>query len=161
MKNMFKLPAVLTTLLLASGCATIVSGNKYPVSIQSNPSGAEFTVVNNDSGAVISEGTTPDTVTLYSGASYFKPAHYTITIKKAGHEPKTINLKAELNSWYIGNILFGGPLGLLVVDPISGAMYALPTEVSANLNSLSIVSTDNLTEEQKAKLQPIGQANSK
>jgi hypothetical protein len=30
-----------------------------------------------------------------------------------------------LNKWYFGNILLGGVIGMLVVDPLTGAMYSL------------------------------------
>lgn len=30
-----------------------------------------------------------------------------------------------MNGWYIGNLLFGGIIGLLIVDPATGAMWTL------------------------------------
>jgi hypothetical protein len=33
-----------------------------------------------------------------------------------------------LNGWYAGNILIGGIVGLLIVDPATGAMYKLGTD---------------------------------
>ena len=32
---------------------------------------------------------------------------------------------AYLNGWYIGNVVFGGLIGLLIVDPETGAMWRL------------------------------------
>lgn len=52
-------------------------------------------------------------------------------------------LSANLNGWYFGNILFGGPLGILIVDPASGAMWKLPESVNASLSSMATLSNGN------------------
>jgi hypothetical protein len=42
-----------------------------------------------------------------------------------------------MSGWYIGNILFGGLIGMLVVDPQTGAMYRLePKSLDATLTPL-------------------------
>lgn len=48
-----------------------------------------------------------------------------------------------MNGWYMGNILIGGLVGMLVVDPASGAMWSLPDNVNANLTPLASVSDGN------------------
>jgi hypothetical protein len=45
-----------------------------------------------------------------------------------GYETKTISVECKLNGWYFGNILIGGLIGLLIVDPATGAMYKLSSE---------------------------------
>ena len=43
-----------------------------------------------------------------------------------------LNLQ-KFNAWYLGNILFGGIIGL-VIDPITGAIYNLtPKQINAQL----------------------------
>ncbi len=37
-----------------------------------------------------------------------------------------VNFKVD--GWYWGNIVFGGLIGWLIVDPATGAMYKLETE---------------------------------
>jgi hypothetical protein len=37
-------------------------------------------------------------------------------------------LDSTLSGWYFGNILIGGLIGLLIVDPLTGAMYDLEPE---------------------------------
>ncbi|MDB4525936.1 hypothetical protein N9065_03445 [Akkermansiaceae bacterium] len=44
----------------------------------------------------------------------------------------TQSLDASMDPWYAGNIIFGGILGVLVVDPATGAMWQLPKEVPLN-----------------------------
>ena len=40
-----------------------------------------------------------------------------------------------MDGWYIGNIVFGGLIGWLVVDPASGAMWKLQDSVHGNLEA--------------------------
>lgn len=43
-------------------------------------------------------------------------------------------LQANLNPWYFGNLLFGGFIGFLIVDPATGAMWKIEdTMVSTTL----------------------------
>ena len=32
---------------------------------------------------------------------------------------------ASVSGWYFGNLVFGGLIGMLIVDPLTGAMYNL------------------------------------
>lgn len=152
--------ATLAGILMLSSCASIISDSAYPVAIQSVPDAANFTITNR-SGATVHSGVTPTIVTLKAGAGYFKSESYSIKISKEGFADKTLVLTSSLDGWYWGNILFGGLIGMLIVDPISGAMYKLPADVSINLDStstasnnqiLTIASYDSLTDAQKAKL---------
>lgn len=158
MKNLLKVALLATTLGL-TGCATIVSKSTYPVSIQSVPEGANFTITNRE-GKIVSQGITPQVVKLKSGSSYFKPEKYLITFDKKGFTKETIEIQATLDGWYWGNFAIGGPLGLLVIDPITGAMYRLPENVVATLNkgkgrALTVIDIRTLSEEQRNKLQKI------
>ena len=65
------------------------------------------------------------TVTLKKGRGYFKPENYTVRFTKEGFQPRELKCEGEVNGWYFGNIIFGGLIGLLAVDPATGAMYTL------------------------------------
>lgn len=82
---------------------------------------------------MVHSGTTPATVTLKSGAGYIDGAEYTIAFKKDGYETRQITLYSSLSGWHWENILFGGVIGLLIVDPLTGAMYKLPEEATLNV----------------------------
>ena len=104
---------------------------------------------------------TPETITLKSSAGYFKGERYLLTFNKPGHEQQQFTLESGISGWYAGNILFGGPLGLLIIDPATGAMFTLPDAAFVNLTplksdqSLKITTTDHLSEEQIKKMKPI------
>ncbi len=51
-------------------------------------------------------------------------------ISKDGFTSKSVALRATLNGWYFGNLLFGGLLGLLIIDPATGAMYKLKQQTA-------------------------------
>ena len=121
-----------------TGCATIVGDDSQLVQINSNPAGAAFEI-KDDSGRVVAQGKTPQGVTLAkSDGSYFGKKSYQIMFTKEGVQPVTLPIKASANGWYIGgNIVFGGLIGWLAVDPFNGGMYTLkPKEINPTLASV-------------------------
>jgi hypothetical protein len=128
MKNHIAFLIVVAAFALA-GCASIVSKSEYPVAITSNPTGADF-VVKRANGLPISSGVTPATITLGASDGYFKPAKYSVEFRRKGIV-QTVPLTAKVDGWYFGNLLFGGLIGLLIVDPASGAMWTLGDTVVA------------------------------
>ena len=147
--------------LLLTSCATIVSSRQVPTTIDSTPSKLAYRVID-DNGAVISQGFTPATTTLNRSAGYFRPGKYTIEISKKGKVVGKETVTAGLNGWYFGNIVIGGLIGLVIVDPLSGAMYRMPesvvvsTEAMASSSepskTLQIVDISTLTTQQRNKL---------
>ena len=114
--------------VMLSSCATIFNRTSQAVSVTSEPSGFAFQVVDS-SGTVVGNGTTPGDVSLDTSSGYFKPESYTFTFRKNGKLIGTKNLTANMSGWYLGNILIGGLVGMLVVDPLTGAMFSLPDDV--------------------------------
>lgn len=145
-----------------TGCASIVSKSSYPVAFKSNPSSVVFSIYDQN-GALIHEGTTPETVTLSSKGGYFKSHTYKVEYSLEGLASQTMELKSSMDGWYFGNLLFGGLIGLLFVDPATGAMYKLPDEIVANMKSetasydkaFKLATTDSLPESLVNQLQRI------
>lgn len=125
--------AVLAGML--AGCASIVDGGPQTLSIRSNPADATLSVYDLRKGDKILNVGTPFTATLERGAGYFKKARYRVVIEKEGYEPKEVVIEGTATGWYIlGNLVFGGLIGWLIVDPATGAMWKLePSEVNADL----------------------------
>lgn len=152
-------------LLLSSSCASIVSHSRWPVAVSSAPAGATVTITNRK-GVSVYTGTTPATVSLESGSAFFKREIYKLEFTMPGYAPKTTTLEADVNGWYFGNIVFGGVIGLLIVDPATGAMYRLASSnVSVAMSKLEafnlpattpgglrIVSIDQVPMELRAQL---------
>jgi len=126
MKLKLNLVAVLSIILLSS-CASIVSKSSWPITINSTPSEAKISI-KDKKGIELYTGNTPATLKLKSGAGFFSKARYQVTFEKVGFDKKVVPVEFTLNGWYFGNILFGGPLGLLIIDPATGAMFKLETE---------------------------------
>jgi hypothetical protein len=121
MKKTVLISALSLTLLMSS-CATIISGSKQNVKFHSNPVAATIYI---DEIAV---GKTPFEIKLER-----KRDHH-VMIKLEGYQTYQTTLTRKFNAWYIGNILFGGLIGV-IVDPITGAIYNLsPNEVQAEMS---------------------------
>lgn len=123
--------------LLLSGCASIVTKSIYPVSINSTPNNANISITDKK-GKVIFHGNTPAVVKLKAGSGYFSKAEYQVKFSSHGYEDKIVPIMFDLDGWYFGNIFFGGLIGMLIVDPATGAMWKLDTEfLNETLNPLT------------------------
>ena len=134
MKNFKKWSYVPAIIFLFTSCASIVSKSNWPFSVDSNPSGAKV-IITNKKGKEIFSGRTPTALKLKSGAGFFAKESYTVELFMNGYESKKINVECKVNGWYFGNLLIGGLLGMLIIDPATGAMYKLENNgISENLN---------------------------
>ena len=147
--------------IIISGCASIISKSTYPVSLQSSPSGAEVTVID-EAGQVVHKGKTPMTITLEASAGFFDGADYTVNAKLPNGQTSSINISSQIDGWYVANLLFGGIIGLLIVDPATGAMYKLTETAtvtfsdSANLSEgFHILCLENLSPELQKQVIPV------
>ncbi|WP_372881389.1 hypothetical protein [Psychromonas sp.] len=157
----YKLSAVALSLVLLSGCSSIVSDSKYSVAIASSPSEANFTLKNRK-GLTIHSGRTPTSISLNASSGFFKGETYTLVLNKEGYEEKTVEINSSVDGWYFGNILFGGLIGLLIVDPATGAMFKLPERSDTSLDlkiasenkdgSLTIALIDSIPESERSSL---------
>jgi hypothetical protein len=110
--------AVLGLPLFAGGCATIVGGGtNQPVTVQSTPAAANFTITSS-SGLQMSQGSTPSTVSLP------RRNEYQIVVELAGYQPQSTVLTKGINGWIWGNLLFGWIIGF-GVDFLTGSAYKL------------------------------------
>lgn len=129
-------PLLLCLPLTLSGCASIVSQSQYPVTISSTPPGATV-VVRDSKSREIHKAQTPTTLTLPASAGYFSKARYTLEFSKEGHAAAQVPLQAMIDPWYLGNIIFGGLIGMVFIDPLTGAMWELEDSASATLSPLA------------------------
>jgi hypothetical protein len=130
MKHVVVLLLAALTLNLG-GCASIISGPSQTVQFSSNPSGIYLELVS-PKGEVVHSGTTPFSASLRRGRGFFVASDLTI---RAQHGGKTVEqpIQHNLNPWYIGNIVFGGLVGALIVDPLTGGMWAMRSTIHLDL----------------------------
>jgi len=164
MKLFVKAAFIASALFLSTGCASIVSTSRWPFSVDTEPQGADVSIINARNEQVFS-GRTPCAMILRSGNGFFGKQHYTVTIKMDGYETKIVNINCKLNGWYFGNILIGGVVGMLFVDPATGAMYKLSSDgINETLKrssattgigtqrSLQVLDKNKLSPQQQAQL---------
>ena len=124
-------------ILSLSGCASIVDGGRKEVSVKSQPSEAKVTVYDKKGTEVVA-GQTPAIFPLKRSGGYFTGAKYRIVVEKPGYKTAEIEVKSTINGWYFGNFVFGGLIGLLIVDPATGAMWKLsPKDTTSVLEAQS------------------------
>jgi hypothetical protein len=124
-----RLSALILTLIAfaTTGCATIVHSGPRAIPIASTPPGAKVAIYDR-SEAMISTHTTPFVASLSPRYGYFKGQQYRLVFEMPGYAPAEVKLGSSVSGWYFGNLLIGGLLGMLVIDPITGAMYNLTPE---------------------------------
>lgn len=117
-----------TVTLLLSGCATIVSRSTSQLYIHTSPAGAGIIIINKK-GKEVYKGISPTTVVLQSGAGFFSKATYQVKLSYPGFADRNIPVNYKMNGWYWGNLLIGGVIGMLIVDPATGAMWKIQDPV--------------------------------
>ena len=120
-------------LLALPSCASIVGSSDQSVSFRSTPAGATVSVTD-ENGIDVYRGQTPTSVVLEKADGYFDAQQYTVRFTKPGYRDEVTTVGANISGWYIGNLLFGGIVGLAVVDPLTGAMWTLdPDQINVLL----------------------------
>lgn len=124
---------IAVTMMLTGGCASIMAGDSQTVTFTSTPDGAMLEIIKKD-GEVIHRAQAPTTVQLKRGAGFFTAQTLTVRASYAGYPDKEMPVEVSLNPWYLGNIIFGGLPGMLIVDPLTGAMFQFPETVHVDLS---------------------------
>ena len=125
---------LIVSIFLFSGCATIFTKTTYPLFVNTEPSGAKV-VITNKKGLEVYSGNTPATMKLKSSSGFFSKAEYYLKFSLQGYDTKIVTVSSSIEGWYWGNILLGGVLGMLIIDPATGAMWKLDTKyVNETLN---------------------------
>ena len=127
------LPTAILCAAALSSCATILGESDYPITFNTTPSGGNIAITNK-SGVNVYQGSTPITLTLPAGDGYFSGEKYAIEASMPGYPTTTTIMDTTIDGWYVGNILFGGIIGLLFVDPSTGAMYKLGEDLTIDLD---------------------------
>jgi hypothetical protein len=115
----------------AGGCASIAHNGNRSIAISTDPPGATASV-RKAGGASINDVVvvekTPCTISLDPKGGYFRGQNYTLRLELAGYETTEIALTPKMSGWYWGNLLIGGLIGMLAVDPATGAMWNITPE---------------------------------
>ena len=157
--NQILFAVCIITIIGCSSCATIFSGNTSLVTVHSEPSKATITITDRKDKVVYS-GHTPANFRLKSGAGFFTKASYNVKFELAGFDDRIVPIRSTINGWYFGNILIGGALGMLIIDPATGAMWKIKNNFideklapkQNNITSLKIVDIKTIPSEWKKHL---------
>jgi len=157
--------SAITLIIGCCGCSSIITGGHEKIPVNSTPTAANITVYDL-AGQTVATGTTPTELKLKKKAGYFKGADYKLVIEKTGYRTLEIPIKHNIHGWYFGNFGFGGLIGFLVVDPLTGAMWKLKPEIDTTLSAngtieidkhdhLTVLLKEQLSPEQQRNLEPV------
>ena len=120
------LPLVVLTGVLVGACATITQGSAQTVRLTTDPPGANCTLSRN--GEVLTTvRATPATLSVFKQKGQLQ-----LVCRKSGYLDHTMQEGSEFEDMTLGNILFGGIVGVFV-DAGSGAMYEYPSAIHLTL----------------------------
>ncbi|MBA3957582.1 MAG: PEGA domain-containing protein [Parachlamydiaceae bacterium] len=122
-KKLTHYSVALLTLASLTSCATIMHGTRQSIGISSCPSNACVWV---DQMFI---GYTPVIVEMTRKDNHF------LRVELEGYQPYEATFSRQLSGWVLGNIVFGGIIGL-AIDAISGGIYKLtPDQIQAELRA--------------------------
>lgn len=121
------LAAMASTCTVLTGCATIVHSGPRPISVASTPAGARVSVYDR-SNTLVMTNTTPFVAQLSTKYGYFKGQTYRMVFELPPYNSVEVQLDSSVSGWYFANLAFGGLIGMLIVDPLTGAMFNLEPE---------------------------------
>ena len=132
MNNIKVLIVTIFTLALSS-CASIIHGPRQLVNITSQPTSATVSIDG------VERGNTPQAISLRrkgrEKGQRFGKKMYDLKIELNGYHPYEAKIMRKMDGWFIGNIVIGGILGI-IIDAANGSMYRLtPAQVIAQLSS--------------------------
>ena len=113
------------------GCASIVHSGNRSISISTDPPGATASIRKAGSSSindVVVVNKTPCTVSLDPKGGYFRGQSYTLRLELDGYQTTEVALTPKMSGWYWGNLIIGGLIGMLAVDPATGAMWNIAPE---------------------------------
>lgn len=125
---------LISTLTSLTSCATVMHGTYQSIGIASNPGNAAVWVDQNYMGQ------TPIIVAMS------RRDNHILRIELANYQPYDAVFSRQVSGWVLGNIIFGGFIGL-AVDAISGGIYKLtPDQIQAEMRSNNIPFSNNSNE---------------
>lgn len=116
------IPFTLLTVLVLTGCATLVDGGPSRLEATSTPEGAEVVAVGLANGERLT-GTTPTSFTLDKGSDY------ELTFELDGYESETVVVRRTVNGWFFGNFFLG--VVPMVVDAATNNIWSHTIEVAS------------------------------
>ncbi|HEV2704065.1 MAG TPA: hypothetical protein VGV09_20745 [Steroidobacteraceae bacterium] len=149
-----------------SGCATIVHSGPRAIDVGSSPPGATVSIYDR-TDTLVMKNTTPFVAQLNTKFGYFKAQNYRLVFEMQGHATVEAKIDSSVSGWYFGNLLFGGLIGMVIVDPLTGAMYNLePEKIEQTLTpsqgevirshtGVLVVMADQATEHERAQTVPV------
>lgn len=123
--------AIVASLLVSTGCATVFTSDKQDIKLRAYPPDATVSI---DS---------KETVATNATVQMSRAEQHTIDVSKSGVGSKRVMVKQGLNPWFFVNILWGPFFWAgMLVDALTGRINELePTDITINLDAGNVAMT--------------------
>ena len=133
------------------------------ISVASTPAGAKVSIYDR-ADTLVMTNTTPFVAQLSTKFGYFKAQTYRMVFELPPYNSVEVQLDSSVSGWYFANLAFGGLIGMLIVDPLTGAMFNLApdkieqtlrasqAEVIRSRNGLLVILTSQATDHERAEM---------
>ncbi|MEO9849801.1 MAG: PEGA domain-containing protein [Reichenbachiella sp.] len=137
------LSGISLSIFLLSSCASIIHGPTQTVDFSSQPTGATIIIDGKEYGK------TPHAIELRRKGrekdDKSQKQVYDVQIELDRYYPYDLKVKREMDGWFLGNVLIGGLIGI-IIDASNGSMYKLtPDQIIAQMDKLTAM--NNKTED--------------
>lgn len=124
--------------LLVTGCSSIVNGSTQQLSVKAMPEQAHIRLLTAN-GDLLKEQQGSLTYLMKRHTGYFEGAEYKLEVGYDGYQSQSIELMPTTSGWYLaGNLFFGGLIGWLVVDPLTGGMWVIEASNQQETDALNV-----------------------
>ena len=110
------------------GCASFSNGKFQDIYVQSNPEDAIVTFYD-------SKWKTAGTIKTPGSIKLRRRSSLNLIVEKEGYNRQMYQMKSSISGWYFAN-LYSPPsaiFGMLIIDPLSGALWEYPDVLTVNL----------------------------
>lgn len=127
---------IITFAFFIAGCATIINGTNQVLSATVEPNTAVIELLDGDILKARSVGYLNYSIKRQDAAL----KNYMLKISQEGYKSQIIGIGVRPSGWYLlGNFIFGGLIGWLIVDPITGSMWALRAKNGQDPGNIRVI----------------------
>lgn len=132
--------------MLLTGCGSIINGSTQNMTVSATPSTADIKLLSSN-GAIITQSKGSLYYNLKRSDGFFSGANYNLVVSSTGYKKQIIPLTSSASGWYLaGNIVLGGFIGWLIVDPATGGMWSIEAKNGQDIEDLHVVLLANATD---------------
>lgn len=160
-----KVVTISISLTLLNACLVIDSSNSIALAVPLNEVSDTQVKILDSRGAIIHEGKTPNMATMKPSDNYLDRSAYSIVFTTPGYIERSFTIHSSSLGTYYENVPNLRPMGILVLNSKTGALFQIDKETiqpdqsgkiaTERRNDFEIYTLDQLPSEWKSLLYPL------